>query len=111
MNRNQEYLALMEELEKNVPDLKGSVKKARNRRFRHRFIFRPAAVLAVSFLLFVAAVNFSPAVAYACSLVPGLRELAAAVSFSRSLSDAVDNDYVQEVNLTQTRNDITVQIP
>lgn len=111
MNRNQEYLALMEELEKNVPDLKGSVKKARGRRFRHRFIYRPAAVLAVSFLLFVAAVNFSPAVAYACSLVPGLRELAAAVSFSRSLSDAVDHDYVQEVNLTQTRNDITVRIP
>lgn len=111
MNRNQEYLELLEELEMNVPDLQRSVKKARARRFRHTFVYRPAAVLAVCFVLFTALVNFSPIVAYACSQVPGLRELAAAVTFSASLSDAVENEYVQQVNLTQTKNDITVQIP
>ena len=36
MNRNEEYLELMKELEVNTPDLRVSVRKARNRRNRAR---------------------------------------------------------------------------
>ena len=49
-------------------------------------------------------------VAYACSKVPGLRELAEAVTFSRSLTDAVNNQYVQPISLTQTQNGITASV-
>lgn len=110
MNRNQEFYDLMEELENNVPDLQESVKKAHDRKKRLSFIYRPLASVAACFALFVLLVNFCAPVAYACSQVPILRELAAAVTFSRSLSDAVENKYVQQVDLTQTQNDITAEI-
>lgn len=110
MNRNQEYFEMMEELESNVPDLQESIKKAHNRRKKLSFIYRPLASVAACFAIFVLLVNFSTPVAYACSQIPVLRELAAAVTFSRSLSDAVENEYVQPMNLTLTQNDVTAEI-
>lgn len=73
-------------------------------------IVRPLAGLAACFAVFVLLVNFCAPVAYACSLVPGLRELAAAVTFSRSLTDAVENEYVQPMDLSQTENGVTAKI-
>ena len=49
-------------------------------------------------------------VAYACSQIPVLKELAEAVTFSRSLTDAVENEYVQPMDLSQTNNSITAEI-
>ena len=73
-------------------------------------IFRPVAGMAACFAIFVLLVNFCAPVAYACSLVPGLRELAAAVTFSKSLTDAVENEYVQPMDLMQTENGITAEV-
>ena len=75
-----------------------------------KMIVRPLAGLAACFAVFVLLVNFCAPVAYACSLVPGLRELAAAVTFSRSLTDAVENEYVQPMDLKQTENAITAEV-
>ena len=110
MNRKEEYLALTKELESGTPDLRESVRKAQLRRRRKRLVYRPLAGMAACFALFVALVNFCTPVASACARVPVLRELAAAVTFSRSLSDAVENDYVQELHLSQTQQDITAEI-
>jgi hypothetical protein len=110
MNRNEEYLELMKELEENIPDLTVCVTKARNRRNRAAFVYRPLAGLAACFALFVLLVNFSVPVAQACAKVPILRQLAEAVTFSKSLQDAVENDYVQQLNLTQEKDGITAKI-
>ncbi len=110
MNRNQEFYDLMEELNSNVPDLRESVKRAHARKKQLTLIYRPLASIAACFALFVALVNFCAPAAYACSQVPVLKELAAAVTFSRSLSDAVENEYVQQVTLAQTQNGITAEI-
>jgi len=108
MNRNAEYEQLMLELEAlAVPN---SVERAMRRERRNRCLVRSLTSIAAAFALFVIMVNCSTTVAYACSRVPGLRELAAAVTFSRSLSDAVDNEYVQPVNLSETNGDITVKV-
>ena len=66
--------------------------------------------LAACFAAFVLLVNYCVPVAYACSKVPVLRELAEAVTFSRSLTDAVENEYVQPMELSQTENGITAEI-
>lgn len=110
MNRNEEYLELMKELEENTPDLTVCVTRARNRRNRAAFVYRPLAGLAACFALFVLLVNFSAPVAQACAKVPILRQLAEAVTFSQSLSDAVENDYVQQLNLVQEKDGITAKI-
>lgn len=109
MNRNAEYEQLLTELDALTAPGDG-LERALRRERRHRYLVRPLTGIAAAFALFVILVNASTTVAYACSRVPGLRELAAAVSFSRSLSDAVDNEYVQPVNLSETNGDITVRV-
>ena len=109
MNRNAEYEKLMEELDA-MPVPAGGAARALRRARRSRCLTRSLAGVAAAFVLFVVSVNASAAAAYACSRIPGLRELAAAVTFSRSLGDAVENEYVQPVDLEQTVGDITVRV-
>ena len=112
MNRNSEYEAMLQELNQPVPALETTLDRAykKKRKRTTRMIFRPVATMAACFAIFVLLVNFCTPVAYACSLVPGLRELAAAVTFSKSLTDAVENEYVQPMDLTQTENGITAEV-
>lgn len=110
MNREQEYSKWMEELENNIPDLAPAVERARQRKRKAAWVYRPLVSAAACFAIFVLLVNFSAPVAGACARIPVLRELAAAVTFSRSLSDAVENAYVQPMELEQSQNHITAQI-
>ncbi len=112
MNRKNEFEAMIEELNRCAPGLEATLDRAykRKRKRTTQMIVRPLAGLAACFAVFVLLVNFCAPVAYACSLVPGLRELAAAVTFSRSLTDAVENEYVQPMDLSQTQNDITAEV-
>jgi len=112
MNRKEEFEAMMEELNLPAPALETTLDRAyRKKRKRNQRLLRPAAALAACFAVFVLLVNFCAPVAYACAQIPLLRELAAAVTFSRSLTDAVQNDYVQTMALSQTKNGITAEIP
>ena len=111
MNRMEEYNALQAQLELSLPAESSSLIHARKRlRRRNRRIYRSTASVCTVFFLFVVLVNFCAPVAYACSKVPGLRELAEAVTFSGSLTDAVHNEYVQPIALKQTQNGITATV-
>jgi len=110
VNRKLEYDALVKELEQPVPELEGTLERAYIRKKRRSQIVRPLASIAATFVLFVALVNFCTPLAHACSKVPFLRDLAEAVMFSRSLSDAVENEYVQPMYLTQTKGNITANV-
>ena len=110
MNRNEEYKTLLDEISAHGEGAAGTVDRALARLRRRRAVTRPLYSIAVVFLCFVALVNFSQTVAEACAGIPGLRELAQAVTFSRSLADAVDNEYVQPIELTQTDGDITAAV-
>lgn len=112
MNRNQEYETMIRELNQPAPGLESTLDRAyqKKRKRTVNMILRPVAGLAACFAIFVLLVNFSAPVANACSRIPVLRELAGAVTFSRSLTDAVDNEYVQPMELSQTQNGITAEI-
>ena len=112
MNRINEYEAMIEELSQPVPRLETTLDRAykKKRKRTTKIIVRPLAGLAACFAIFVLLVNFCTPVAYACSQIPGLRELAAAVTFSQSLTDAVENEYVQPMDLSQTENGITAEV-
>ena len=112
MNRNNEFEAMIEELNQPAPGLEATLDRAykKKRKRTTQMIVHPLAGLAACFAVFVLLVNFCAPVAYACSQVPVLRELAAAVTFSRSLTDAVENEYVQPMDLSQTDNDITAEV-
>ena len=114
MNRNEEYQALLSELEA-VPDgLRDTEQRALTRRMalqkRRRLVLTPILGAAACFTAFVLLVNLSIPFASACGRVPWLRELAKTVAFSPSLSAAVENEYVQPMGLRETENGITAII-
>lgn len=109
MTRKEEYEKLLAQVSETPDALAGTLSRARAKSVRRRFL-RPAGSVAAVFVAFVLAVNFVTPVADACSRIPVLKDLAKAVTFSRSLTDAVDNEYVQPIELTQTKNGITVKI-
>lgn len=110
-DRMMEYQQMMEELEQASPiGLERTLERAKQRNKRRIWLHRPAISMAAVFACFVILVNFCTPVAYACSQIPGLRELAAAVTFSRSLGDAVENEYVQPIDIVQTDNDVTLSV-
>ena len=114
MNRNEEYKLLLQELESLPESLETAVDKALAREValqkKRRFFRRMATSAAACFVTFVLMVNLVPTFAYACGGVPLLRELAKAVTWSPSLSAAVENEYVQPIGLTQTKNGITATV-
>ena len=112
MNRKDEFEAMIEELNQPAPGLETTLDRAykRKRKRTTNMIVRPLAGLAACFAIFVLLVNFCAPVAYACSQIPVLKELAEAVTFSRSLTDAVENEYVQPMELSQTDNGITAEV-
>ena len=114
MNRNEEYQALLAELETVPPALETTVDRAVKRetasRRRRRVLGIPVGSLAACFTVFVLLVNLFPPFAAACGNVPLLRQLAKAVAWSPSLSAAVDNEFVQPMGLSQTENGITATI-
>ena len=114
MNRNEEYHALLVELEQSPKELGNTVQKALKRESASRKKRRAWAVfcgsLAACFACFVLLVNLSVPFARACGNIPVLRELAKAVSWSPSLSAAVENEYVQPIGQSQTENGITATI-
>lgn len=114
MNRTEEYNALLSELEQTPPALEYTVTRAKakaktSRRVR-RFVTIPVSSIAAFLVVFVVMVNSSLTIAVACGRIPLLRDLAAAVAFSPSLSAAVKNEYVQPIEQEQTINGITMRI-
>ena len=112
-NRTDEYWALMDELSQPPKELDGSVDRARKRAKRSRLVHRlsksAASFVAVA-ATFVLMVNVFPTFALACSGVPIIRELTAAVAFSPSLSAAVAHDYVQYIGQSRTVDGVTVNL-
>ena len=114
MNRNTEYETLLRELEQMPDQLEGTVRRAAARKEtsqrRKRVFGIPAGSLAACFAAFVLLVNLFPPFARACESIPVLGALAEAVSWSPSLSAAVENEYVQPIGKSQTVNGITATI-
>lgn len=110
MNRMEEYQDLMQEIDVSIPELENTLDRAKRKKIRRDRIRRPIVGLTSAFSLFVLLVNFCTPVAYACSKIPFIKELAEAVTFSRSLTDAVDNEYVQLLYLEQTDGDVTAAV-
>ncbi len=114
MNRKEEYHSLLAELDNTPPALEYAVARAtarakKSKRIRH-FFTRPVGSIAVFLIVFIAMVNISTTFAMACGRIPLLRELAAVVAFSPSLSAAVENEYVQPIELEQSENGITMRV-
>lgn len=114
MIRNEEYRALLEEIDSVPEALQSTVCRASKRikalRKRREGIAIFGAGLAVCLTSFILLVNLSVPFARACGSIPLVRELAKAVAWSPSLSAAVENEYVQPIGQSRTENGITATV-
>ena len=110
MDRKQEYDALTQELRQTPPALDGTLDRALERRRTRRRRLWPLRSLAAAAAVFVLLVNVSPPFAQACAHIPVLSWLAQAVCFSHSLSSAVEHDWVQKVDQTQSDSCYTLTL-
>jgi len=113
MNRQQEYDNLMLELEDIPNEMMGMSAKTKARA-RKRKITRlatlPLCVVFTMLLTITATVNIFPTVAYAFERIPVLRQIALAVNFNPSLSDAIEHEFIQRIDMEQTIGDITMRV-
>ena len=113
MDRMEEYRLLLDELEQTPSGLESALPRARaryRRRRLSRWIAAPAGSVAAMFAVFVLLVNLVTPFALACSNIPILKELTAAVAFSPSLKAAIEHEYVQRVVQSQTDGDVTMKV-
>ena len=84
MNRNEELMDMIKELDEAVPEMGGAIAKASRRKARKNFLYQPLAGITCLFAAFVLSVNLCAPIAEACSKIPVLRDLVKAVTFSKS---------------------------
>lgn len=112
-NRMDEYRELVNELSRMPQRMEATVERARKRAHRTQFfrsLAAPAATFTAAAASFVLLINAFPTFAFACSSVPILRGLAAAVALSPSLSAAVAHDYIHYIGQSQTVDGVTVKL-
>lgn len=109
-NQWNEYIA---EANYYPEDLKNTNHKLEHRIKKEKFNKVKVSCLSAAavFLLFIILVNTSTAFANGISNIPGFSTLAEFVSFSKSFSKAIENEYVQEVDLTATNGKVTLSLP
>ena len=113
MNRNEEYQALLNELEQTPPELAFTMTrvKARGKKRRvYRGLRAAAASLGGVMTAFVLLVNYSLPFALACVNMPLMRELMEAVAFSPSLKTMIKNDFIQPVEITKQAGGATMTV-
>ena len=113
MNRNDEYLNLIEKLDNDSKKINNLYKKANKKLIKKRVITAVTTTLstvASLLIIFTILVNNIHSFAYACGEFPVLKELAKFVAKSPSLSAAVEHQYVQPIEISKTQDDITATI-
>ena len=113
MTRAEEYNALLQELEGTPDRLNFTVARAKARTRRQKVRKWVGALLislSAACFAFVLLVNFSTPFAMACAKVPFFKELAEAVSFHPSFYEAVENEWVQPIEQTDTDNGYTMTV-
>ena len=113
--RTEEYDALMKQLEElpvqlDYVEARLQARVASKKKRWQKFIAIPTGSLCACIILFVLLVNSTPAFARAMGNIPVLRTLAKFVAFSPSLVAAIDNDFVQQIEESQTKGTITAHI-
>lgn len=114
MDNNEKFKNLIDESFKYPVELSQA-----NERFEKRIlkenrkkktILSSAAVLTAS-LLFVVLININPSFANAVADIPVIGKLADYLKFDKSLSKAIENEYVQEVNLVSFDGEKQLNLP
>lgn len=85
-----------------------SLGKKKKRRARMRMYTSVAALF--TFIMLITSIRISPAFAYYVSKVPGFNYIVKLINYDKGIKDAVDNDFVEQINASQEHDDIVFTI-
>ena len=83
-------------------------KQAKKHRWFRKFVLFPLTAVLAVLGVFMFLINVSPRIAYAFEKVPVLDQLTGFLRFSHERPSTPDIGYIQELNLTQSLDDVTV---
>lgn len=92
--------------------LQGFERAKREKLIKSKRRIRNLGMIAVALLLITMAtsIRVSPAFANAVSAIPGLEKIVAMIHYDKGLTSAFENDYYQEINASQTKEDLTLTV-
>lgn len=77
---------------------------------RRKKIFGSVAVIALLLLTFITSIRVSPVFANVVASIPGMEKFVELIAMDKGLDAAIQNDYYQEIGVTQTIEDKTLTI-
>lgn len=113
MERKDQWADLIKESSEYPDSLQKTVDKLNTRLRKENFRrwTRSSLIAAAVLLAFIILVNTSTAFAQGVSNIPILSAFAEFINLNKGLKSAIENDYVQKVNLSATDGDITLRLP
>ncbi|PWW29602.1 uncharacterized protein DUF4179 [Cytobacillus oceanisediminis] len=70
----------------------------------------PSVAAAVLAIVFLTSIRVSPAFAHYVAELPGMQKIVDLIRFDKGLMSAVENDYLQEVGITEEKNGLKVTV-
>ncbi|QSX06905.1 DUF4179 domain-containing protein [Sedimentibacter sp. zth1] len=114
MNRENEFTEILTELDSIPKELDNielnTLDKYKKNKNVKKMTLIPLGSVACILLIFTLLINTSMTIAFAISDITVLKDISRLLTFSPSIKSAVENDYIQYINIGKTQNDITVTI-
>lgn len=107
----QDFLQESREYPQDLAEVEEKLLQRIKKKKRTKNTFFASFSVAATALLFVLLVNTSPAFAHTIANIPVLAHLAEYVKFDKTLTLALENEYIQEVNLTAWDGDYRLNLP
>ncbi|MEO4054796.1 DUF4179 domain-containing protein [Solibacillus sp. CAU 1738] len=87
-----------------------AVQKYRIQRRRRKKVVQVVMIAALFSLIFTVSVRLSPAFAQTIAKIPGFAPLVEMIAFDKGMEDIIQNDYAEEIGITQNVNNLTITI-
>lgn len=87
-----------------------AVQKYRIQRRRKKRVVQVAMLAAILSIVFTVSVRLSPVFAQTVAKIPGFAPIVEMIAYDKGIEDIIQNDYAEEINITQTINNISFTI-
>ncbi|WP_059174048.1 DUF4179 domain-containing protein [Bacillus sp. FJAT-27445] len=85
-------------------------KRYKKRQTHHKRLIQSTIAVAILLITLVGSIRVSPTLAHAVAQIPGLKPLVEMIALDKGIEDIVNNEYFEQMNLSQTINGKTLTI-
>jgi len=90
--------------------IKSGISLGKKKKRRAKMRMYTSVVALFTFIMLITSIRISPAFAYYVSKVPGFNYIVKLINYDKGIKDAVDNNFVEEINASQEHDDIAFTI-